>query len=84
MSPFELGFDERGDVDVVDDEVADEPGDVHVDEPRVDDLHLSQVAVAEGRAGEVGAGEPGAAELVGILLVIFHPGSRLQRARPAD
>ena len=50
MKPIELGFDEYGDIHIVHDEVADEPGDVYVDEPGIDDLHPSHVTVAEGRA----------------------------------
>ena len=72
VPPLELGFHERGDVDVVHDEVADHPGDVHVDEPRVDDLQPAQVTVAEGRSGEVGPVEAGTSERSGLVVLSSH------------
>jgi len=53
VAPVELALHECRDVDVVDDEVADEPGQADVHEPRVSDLDLAQVTVPEVRAGEV-------------------------------
>jgi Fe2+ transport system protein FeoA len=72
MTPIELGLHEGGDVDVVHNDVADEPGHVHVDEPRVDDLHSSQVAIAKGRASEVDIGELGASECGGGVVLVWH------------
>jgi hypothetical protein len=69
VSPLQLGLHEGGDVDVVEDEVANDPGDVHVDEHGVDDLQVAQVAGAKRCAAEVGVGELGTVERVGALVL---------------
>ena len=72
MAPVELALYECRYVDVVDDEVADEPGQADVNEPRVSDLDLAQVTVPEVRAGEVSAREAGTAKRVGAVVVSCH------------
>src|SRR5512145_1305898 len=58
FGPHRWSGGHHDDGNAVDDEVADVPGHVDVDQPRVDDLDPAHDAVEELRAGEVG--DPGA------------------------
>src|SRR5262245_49782385 len=72
VAPVELALDKGRDVDVIDEEVADESGHADVDEPRVGDLNLAQVTVSELFACEVRAREAGTVERAGAVVVSGH------------
>ncbi len=57
VAAVELGFDQRADVDVVDDETLHEAGELDVDQQDAVHPHTAQVALAEHRATEIGGVE---------------------------
>jgi hypothetical protein len=72
VAPVELGGDERGDVDVVDQQASVHARHRQAVDPAPGDADLAQVGVAEHRAAEVGPGEPRPAEGVGAVVLGGH------------
>ena len=74
----QFGFDVGAHVDAVDRQVADESRDLHVEQPRVADLHVREVHTVEPGAAEVGFEEPRVLVVVHAACVLphLHEGNR--------
>ncbi len=64
MAAVQLGLDQLTDLDVVDDESLDEPGQLDVDQQNAVHAHTGQVGLAEHRTAEIGGVEGGPTQVV--------------------